>query len=90
MHNEFIIESPKLNKHESSKKRSIKILQLGNDSLFFFGIFLAAIAIFHFIPYKAGIFANFSIGINEVVVSLIGFLNVFFYQLYNKLFKKIG
>ena len=90
MHNEFILDNSKFTREESPEKTTSKILKLGNDSLFYFGIFLAAIAILHFVPYITGIFQNFNIGINEVAVSLVGFLNVFFYQLYNKLFKKIG
>lgn len=90
MHNEFILENSGFNKETSNEKTIAKILRLGNDSLFFFGIFLAAIAVLHFVPYTTGIYNEFNIGINEVAVSLIGFANVFFFQVYNKLFKKVG
>jgi hypothetical protein len=90
MHNEFILQNSKFTNEKSPEKTTSKILRLGNDSLFFFGIFLAAITLFHFVPYITGIFEDFNIGINEVAVSVVGLLNVFFYQLYNKLFKKVG
>ncbi len=90
MHNEFILQNSELNKENSKEKTTSKILKLGNDSLFFFGIFLAAIAVLHFVPYITGIYNDFNIGINEVAVSLIGFANVFFYQVFNKFFKKVG
>ena len=90
MHNEFILENSEIKKENSKEKIMTKILRLGNDSLFFFGIFFTAIAVLHFIPYITGIFQDFNIGINEVAVSIIGFANVFFFQVFIKLFKKVG
>lgn len=88
MQNELVIEKFGYNKKESDNN-SVNILKkIGNDSLFYFAIFLSAFALLQYIPFISGIFENFSIGINEVAVSLIGFANVFFLQVYNKIFKK--
>jgi len=88
MHNELIIEKFGYNKKESNNN-SINILKkIGSDSLFYFAVFLSAFALLQYIPFVSGLFNNFSIGINEVAVSVVGFANVFFLQVYNKIFRK--
>ncbi len=64
------------------------VKKIANDSLFFFGIFLVAIVLLQYIPVTSGLIENFNIGINEVVVSFLGFVNVFAIQVFTKVLKK--
>ena len=64
------------------------VKKIANDSLFFFGVFLVALAILQYIPTVAGLIDSLQIGINEVVVSFLGFVNIFFIQVYGKVLKK--
>ncbi len=74
------------NTNNSSLIADVK--KIANDSLFFFGIFLAAIVLLQYIPVTSGLVQNLHIGINEVAVSFLGFVNVFFIQVYNKKMKR--
>ncbi len=77
------------NTEERQEIISIKELKkIFNDSLFYFGVFLTAFILLQFFPYISGIFQDFTIGINEVLVSTLGFANVLFIQLFNKIFCK--
>ncbi len=64
------------------------VKKIANDSLFFFGIFLVALVSLQYIPVISGLVQNLHIGINEVTVSFLGFVNVFFIQVYNKKMKR--
>jgi len=64
------------------------IKKIANDSLFFFGVFLVAIVALQYIPVASGLFSEMNVGINEVAVSLLGFANVFFIQLFSKKLNK--
>lgn len=90
MNNELVLErfgnDNGGNKNEDENITEIK--RIGNDSLFYFGIFLFAFFLLQLIPYVSGLFANINIGVNEVIVSIIGFANVFFLKIFNKIFRK--
>ena len=91
MNNELIIEKFGLGNQENEGKTVVnKLKKIGNDSLFYFAIFLSAFFLLQLIPFIGGVFKEFSIGINEVVVSIIGFANVFFLQVFNKVFRKVN
>lgn len=60
------------------------VKKIANDSLFFFGVFLAVLVVLQFIPTVSGLMESFQIGIKEVAVSFLGFVNVFFIQLFAK------
>ncbi len=64
------------------------VKKVANDSLFFFGIFLIAVVALQYIPVTSGMIENFNIGINEVAVSFLGFVNVFAIQIFTKVLKK--
>ncbi|MEE9430250.1 MAG: hypothetical protein V3V16_04360 [Melioribacteraceae bacterium] len=73
------------NKKETTNSALItNVKKVANDSLFFFGIFLVAFVVLQFIPTTSGLIDNLHIGINEVAVSFLGFVNVFFVKLFNK------
>ena len=59
-----------------------------NDSLFIFAIFLSAFFVLNYIPVLSGLTENLSVSVNEVAVSLLGFVNVFFIQIFTKKMKK--
>lgn len=89
MNNELVLERfGNDNKNDKENKNVTEIKNIGNDSLFYFGIFLLAFFLLQFIPFASGLFDKINIGINEVVVSLIGFANVFFLKFFNKIFSK--
>ena len=60
------------------------VKKIANDSLFFFGIFLVALVALQYIPVASGLFTEMNIGINEVAVSFLGFVNIFVIQLFSK------
>jgi hypothetical protein len=73
------------NRKESTNSALVtNVKKVTNDSLFFFGIFLVAFVVLQFIPTTAGLIDNLHIGLNEVAVSFLGFVNVFFVKLFNK------
>ncbi len=73
------------NRKESTNSTLVaNVKKVANDSLFSFGIFLVAFVILQFIPTTAGLIDNLHIGLNEVAVSFLGFVNVFFVKLFNK------
>ena len=73
------------NRKESTNSALIaNVKKVANDSLFFFGIFLVAFVVLQFIPTTTGLIDNLHIGINEVAVSFLGFVNVFFVKLFSK------
>ena len=61
-----------------------EVKKVANDSLFFFGIFLVAFVVLQFVPTTAGLISEMNIGINEVAVSFLGFVNVFCVKLFSK------
>lgn len=88
MQNELVINKIKTEK-ESDKIDLSKVLKIiANDSLFYFALFFTTLLILQLLPFWGGVFENFSFGIKEVAVSLIGFLNVFFFQFYSKILSK--
>jgi len=89
MNQELALERFGYDKKENNNNNTCaEIKNIGNDSLFYFAIFLMTFFLLQFIPFVSGIFENINIGINEVVVSLVGFANVFFLNIFNKIFKK--
>ncbi len=89
MQNELTLERFGYSNKNSNENETVKILKkIGTDSLFYFAVFMAALGYLHLLPYLGGIFDQINIGINEVLVSVVGFANVFFLQVYNKIFKK--
>lgn len=87
MHNEIAIERYGYNNTNTVEEKTKELKRIGNDSLFYFGIFLTAFFLLHAIPFATGLFEQINIGINEVVVSAVGFANVFFLGVFNKIFK---
>jgi len=91
MQNELIIEKFGYNKEKTEENNTLNVLKrIGNDSLFYFAICLSVLSFFQLLPFFVGLLNEFNIGINEVVVSLIGFANVFFYKVFYKLLLKKG
>ena len=91
MLNEFAIRNTEFNKNNAKNDRIInKLKEIGNDSVFYFGIFLLAFFLLNSIPFMSGLFSEINIGINEVIVSSIGLVNVFFYKIYKNIFSKIS
>ena len=60
------------------------IKKIANDSLFFFGVFLVVLVVLQYIPTVSGLVDGLQIGINEVAVSFLGFVNIFFVQFFAK------
>ena len=89
MQNELTLERFGNGNNNKNKNETVSTLKsIGSDSLFYFAIFLAALGFLHVLPYLGGVFQEINLGINEVVVSAVGFANVFFLQVFNKIFKK--
>lgn len=89
MQNELTLERFDNRNNNTNKNETVNTLKkIGSDSLFYFAIFLAALGFLHLLPYLGGIFDQINIGINEVLVSAVGFANVFFLQVFNKIFRK--
>jgi hypothetical protein len=90
MLNEFAIRNTNFNQKQTEKNSTIdKLKEIGSDSIFYFGIFLLAFFVLKSIPFLGGLLNESNLGINEVVVSFIGLVNVFFLQVFNKLFTKV-
>ena len=90
MLNEFAIRNTNFNKKETKNIGTInKLKEIGSDSIFYFGIFLLAFFVLKSIPFLGGLMNENNLGINEVVVSSIGLLNVFFFQVFNKILAKV-
>lgn len=85
MNNELV-----LNKidNKNSNKTVEQLKTIASDSLFYFAIFLCAVAFLNILPYLGGIFENLTFGINEVAVSTLGFINVFFLRIFNTILIK--
>ncbi len=60
------------------------VKKIANDSLFFFGVFLVVLVVLQYIPTVSGLVDSLQIGINEVAVSFLGFVNIFFVQFFAK------
>ena len=60
------------------------VKKIANDSLFFFGVFLVVLVVLQYIPTVSGLVGSLQIGINEVAVSFLGFINIFFVQFFAK------
>ena len=89
MNQELVLERFGYSKKENNNNNgTTEIKKIGNDSLFYFAILLLTFFLLQFIPFVSGIFEYIHIGINEVVVSLVGFANVFFLNIFNKIFGK--
>ena len=90
MLNEFAVRDTDYNNKETEKNSTInKLKEIGSDSIFYFGIFLLAFFVLKSIPFLGGLLNESNLGINEVVVSCIGLVNVFFLQVFNKIFVKV-
>ncbi len=89
MHNELTIERFGYNNNNRNENRTFnKLKKIGSDSLFYFAIFLSAFFLLQLLPFISGLFNEITLGVNEVIVSAIGFVNVFFLQSYNKILNK--
>ncbi len=88
MNDELIIDRFGIKQKNNSEENVKLFKRICNDSLFYFGVFLAAFFLLKLIPFLYGLISNFDFGINEVVVSFLGFGNVFFMFLINKIFNK--
>jgi hypothetical protein len=88
MNNEFVIDRFGIKQNDNIDEKVKLFKKICNDSLFYFGIFLSAFFIMKLIPFLYGMISNIDFGINEVVVSFLGFGNVFFMFLINKIFHK--
>ncbi len=88
MQNELVINRIGFSQKSSNQSTTNQIKKISNDSLFYFAIFLASFFLMKLIPYSVGVISELEIGINEVVVSLLGFGNVFLMFLINKVFHK--
>ncbi|MBK7981457.1 MAG: hypothetical protein IPK06_15910 [Ignavibacteriae bacterium] len=88
MNTELVFDRFGMKSAENIEEKVRLFKKVCNDSFFYFGIFLSAFFIMKLIPFLYGIIANIDFGINEVVVSLLGFANVFFMFLINKVFHK--
>jgi hypothetical protein len=90
MHNELTIERFGYNNKKSNECKTVNQLKkIGSDSLFYFAIFLSAFFLLQLFPLVSGLFNEINIGVNEVIVSVIGFVNVFFLQVFNKILNKV-
>ena len=79
MQNELALMKNDFKGRENSSNLIIKnILRIANDSLFFFGIFLSAAFLMNYIAVILGFNSLYVIGIKEVLVSGLGFFNIFF------------
>lgn len=91
MTNTLVLEKERFGygrKRQNKNSFGNELKRIANDSLFIFAIFLAAFFILQYIPVVSGLTENLSISINEVAVSLLGFANFFFIQIYIKKLKK--
>ena len=89
MHNEFAVRNTEYNSKHENISTIDKLKEIGNDSVFYFGLFLSAFFILNSIPFVSGLFNEITFGINEVLVSSVGLINVFFYKVYKNIFSKI-
>ena len=90
MLNEFAVRNTDYNNKATKNNNTInKFKEISNDSIFYFGIFLLAFFVLKSIPFTGGLLNESNLGINEVVVSCIGLVNVFFFQVFNKIFAKV-
>ena len=91
MINEFALKNSKFNKNNESKKfNGSKIKMMANDSLFYFALFLTGIFVLHYFTLFGGFAEEVNIGINEILVCVIGFINVFSIKLLKNFLKKIN
>ena len=90
MINEFAVGNTDYKRKNENSSTINKLKAISNDSVFYFGLFLAAFFILNTIPYASGLLNEFNIGINEVLVSSVGFVNVFFYKVYKMIFSKVN
>jgi hypothetical protein len=89
MHNELTIERFGYNNKKSNESKTVyQLKKIGSDSLFYFAIFLSTFFLLQLFPFVSGLFNEINIGVNEVIVSVIGFINVFFLQVFNKILNK--
>lgn len=77
-------------KKNSNKKNDTFVLikKIANDSLFYFGLFLLAFFFLNSIPFSSNLLEQINIGINEVIVSFVGFFNVFFVKVFYQVLQK--
>jgi hypothetical protein len=91
MTNTLVLEKERFGYKRKKQNRNSfgnELKRMANDSLFYFAIFLAAFFVMQYVPVISGLTKDLTIGVNEVAVSLLGFVNVFFVQIYNKKLKK--
>ena len=90
MLNEFAIRNTNFNNRKSEKSSTLnKLKNIGSDSIFYFGIFLLAFFLLKSLPFTGELLNQSTLGINEVAVSFIGLVNVFFLQVYKKFLSKV-
>ncbi|PID60326.1 MAG: hypothetical protein CR986_04160 [Ignavibacteriae bacterium] len=90
MNNELVLTTIDQTKFDTYKNHTVSLFKkILNDNLYSFGIFLVIFLAVNYTSYAIGIRESFSIGINEVIVSSIGFLNVIFYKVYKNILSKI-
>jgi hypothetical protein len=88
MHNDLTLKKFGFEKQDNTTSMFLhNIKEMANDSLFYFGLFLSAIFILHVFPHITGLNTWLNIGINEVIVSSIGYVNVFFFKFFRFYFK---
>ena len=58
-----------------------------NDSAFWFAVFFTAIVLIKFSMFHIGVLAEFQISINDVIISSLGFVNVFMIKFSKCFFK---
>jgi hypothetical protein len=90
MQNEMALPKNDFKRDKDCDNNNFKLLfSVANDSLFYFGIFLAAAFVLNYLAVIIGISENSYIGINEVLVSGLGFFNIFFAKSFFRFLKKV-
>ena len=91
MQNELALQKNDWNGKINSGNIIIRTLfTIANDSLFYFGIFLAAAFVLNYLAVIIGSNANSIIGITEVLVSGLGFINIFFAKSFFRFLNKVN
>ena len=86
---ELVLEGFGFKKNSNRKNDTLILLRrIGNDSLFYFGLLLFAFFIINSIPLSSNLLEQINIGINEVIVSFVGFFNVFFVKVFYQFLQK--
>lgn len=86
MINEFAVRNTDYNNEKNNSLDKLKTI--GNESLFYFALFLSTFFILNSIPFTNDLLNEFNLGINEVLVSSLGFANIFFFKFYKTFLQK--